>query len=56
VSAATHAAQHAEAVTPFARQLQWTPGPDDAGLVAADRMFIEHGYLPPRRSLTTCVG
>ncbi len=39
--------RHDEAVTPFGKQLGWTPAADDAGLVPADRVFIKHGYLPP---------
>ncbi|ATQ42886.1 cysteine hydrolase family protein [Caulobacter mirabilis] len=36
--------RHDEAVTPFRRQLNWAPGPADDSLVAADRVFIKHGY------------
>ena len=39
--------RHDEAVTPFARQLGWTPPADEAPLVPADRVFVKHGYLPP---------
>lgn len=39
--------RHDEAVTPFARQLGWTPPADEAPLVPADRIFVKHGYLPP---------
>ena len=39
--------RHDEAVTPFARQLGWVPGAADDSLVAADRVFVKHGYLPP---------
>lgn len=39
--------RHDESVTPFERQLGWKPGASDDGLVAADRLFIKHGYLPP---------
>lgn len=35
-----------ESVTPFARQLGWQPAPNDQSLVAADRIFIKHGYAP----------
>ncbi|MGY2399278.1 cysteine hydrolase family protein [Pseudomonas sp. SDO5271_S396] len=38
--------RHDESVTPFARQLGWQPAPDDHSLVAADRVFIKHGYAP----------
>lgn len=39
--------RHDEAVTPFARQLGWTPPVDATPLVPADRVFVKHGYLPP---------
>ncbi|MFS2110035.1 cysteine hydrolase family protein [Sphingomonas sp. Sphisp140] len=39
--------RHDESVTPFERQLGWKPAPDDESLVAADRIFVKHGYLPP---------
>ena len=39
--------RHDEAATPFERQLGWKPGAADESLVAADRVFIKHGYLPP---------
>ena len=38
--------RHDESVTPFARQLGWQPAPDDQSLIAADRIFIKHGYAP----------
>ncbi|MNQ38483.1 MULTISPECIES: cysteine hydrolase family protein [unclassified Pseudomonas] len=38
--------RHDESRTPFARQLGWTPAPDDDSLVAADKIFIKHGYAP----------
>lgn len=40
--------RHDESVTPFERQLGWKPGRDDVSLVPADRIFIKHGYAPPR--------
>ncbi|MFF2321292.1 hydrolase [Agrobacterium sp. NPDC058088] len=40
--------RHDESVTPFERQLGWRPGRDDVSLVPADRIFIKHGYAPPR--------
>ncbi|CUX48852.1 MULTISPECIES: cysteine hydrolase family protein [Agrobacterium] len=40
--------RHDESVTPFERQLGWKPGRDDVSLVPADRVFIKHGYGPPR--------
>lgn len=39
--------RHDEAVTPFWKQLQWKPWPHDDPLVAVDRVFVKHGYLPP---------
>ena len=39
--------RHDESVTPFERQLGWTPGATDEALVPVDRVFIKHGYLPP---------
>lgn len=39
--------RHDESVTPFERQLGWKPAPNDESLVAADRSFVKHGYLPP---------
>ncbi|MDQ6156852.1 hydrolase, partial [Pseudomonas aeruginosa] len=37
--------RHDESRTPFQRQLGWRPPLDDACLVAADRVFVKHGYL-----------
>jgi nicotinamidase-related amidase len=39
--------RHDEAVTPFGRQLGWTPAEADEALVPVDRVFVKHGYLPP---------
>ena len=39
--------RHDESKVPFDRQLQWHPSAADDSLVAADRVFIKHGYLPP---------
>lgn len=39
--------RHDETVTPFERQLGWKPGAHDESLIAADRIFVKHGYLPP---------
>lgn len=39
--------RHDESVTPFEGQLGWKPGKADDSLVAADRLFVKHGYLPP---------
>ena len=39
--------RHDETITPFRRQLDWAPPPDDESLIAADRIFYKHGYLPP---------
>jgi len=38
--------RHDEAVVPFRAQLNWAPGPSDECLVAADKVFIKHGYAP----------
>lgn len=38
--------RHDESQTPFARQLGWQPSADDQSLVAAERIFIKHGYGP----------
>ncbi|WP_097304436.1 cysteine hydrolase family protein [Pseudomonas chlororaphis] len=38
--------RHDESQTPFVRQLGWQPAADDDSLVAADRIFIKHGYAP----------
>lgn len=38
--------RHDESRTPFARQLGWQPAADDQSLVAADKVFIKHGYGP----------
>ncbi|BBN56275.1 hypothetical protein TRE132_44000 [Pseudomonas chlororaphis subsp. aurantiaca] len=38
--------RHDESRTPFVRQLGWQPAADDHSLVAADRIFIKHGYAP----------
>lgn len=43
--------RHNEAVTPFERQLGWKPGLADDSLVAADRVFVKHGYLPPPQAI-----
>lgn len=43
--------RHNEAVTPFERQLGWKPGLTDDSLVAADRVFVKHGYLPPPQAI-----
>ena len=40
-----------EAVTPFRRQLGWTPSPDEDGLLPADKVFIKHGYGPTPQTL-----
>lgn len=44
--------RHDESVTPFARQLGWQPAPNDQSLVAADRIFIKHGYAPPPETVS----
>lgn len=38
--------RHDEGVTPFRRQLGWTPAPADDSLVAADHVHVKHGYAP----------
>lgn len=38
--------RHDEAVTPFARQLGWTPAPNDDSLIKADAIHVKHGYAP----------
>ena len=43
--------RHDESVTPFEQQLGWTPGKTDENLVAVDRVFIKHGYLPPPKAI-----
>jgi nicotinamidase-related amidase len=40
--------RHNEEVVPFQRQHGWAPAADDESLVDADRIFVKHGYLPPR--------
>ena len=37
---------HDEDKVPFSRQLGWTPAIDDRCLVAAQRVFVKHGYAP----------
>jgi nicotinamidase-related amidase len=39
--------RHDETMTPFARQLGWTPPAAEESLVPADRLFVKHGYLLP---------
>ena len=43
--------RHDESVTPFERQLGWKPGKADESLVPADRIFIKHGYAPPKAAI-----
>lgn len=35
---------HDETVTPFQRQLGWTPATEDQSLVHTERVFVKHGY------------
>jgi nicotinamidase-related amidase len=35
---------HDEQVTPFQRQLGWSPASKDESLVETDRVFVKHGY------------
>jgi len=37
---------HDEDKVPFRRQLDWAPAADDGCLVAAQRVFVKHGYTP----------
>lgn len=39
--------RHDEEVVPFERQHGWAPAADDESLIAADRIFVKHGYLLP---------
>jgi nicotinamidase-related amidase len=43
--------RHDESITPFERQLGWNPGPNDEPLVAANKLFIKYGYLPPAAAI-----
>ncbi len=43
--------RHAEAQVPFERQLGWKPALDDDSLIEADRVYVKHGYLPPREAI-----
>ena len=43
--------RHDEQRTPFQRQLGWAPGLSDDSLVAAGRIFVKHGYLPPPHAI-----
>ncbi|MEQ5839434.1 isochorismatase family protein [Paraburkholderia acidicola] len=43
--------RHDENRTPFERQLGWHPPSEDHSLIDADRVFIKHGYLPPREAI-----
>jgi nicotinamidase-related amidase len=38
---------HDETIVPFQAQRGWRPAAEDTSLVAADRIFIKHGYGPP---------
>jgi nicotinamidase-related amidase len=44
--------RHDESITPFARQLGWQPAPDDDSLIAADHVFIKHGYAPTPETIS----
>lgn len=48
--------RHDESHTPFVRQLGWSPATDDDSLVAADHVFIKHGYGPPPATLECLLG
>lgn len=43
--------RHDESITPFERQLGWHPATDDTSLIAADKVFIKHGYAPTAETL-----
>jgi nicotinamidase-related amidase len=43
--------RHDEQVTPFSRQLGWTPTLEEDVLVRVDRVFVKHGYLPPAEAI-----
>lgn len=42
---------HDEQVTPFARQLGWHPAVEDQSLVAAEKVFVKHGYAQTRETI-----
>jgi nicotinamidase-related amidase len=48
--------RHDECRTPFVRQLGWSPAADDDSLVAADHVFIKHGYGPSPATLECLMG
>jgi nicotinamidase-related amidase len=48
--------QHDEGRVPFEHQLGWHPAADDESLIAADRVFVKHGYLPPREAIDHLIG
>ena len=39
--------RHDESQTPFMAQIGWAPAADDESLIAADEVFVKHGYAPP---------
>ena len=43
--------RHDEEAVPFRRQHGWVPAANDDSLVSADRIFIKHGYLPPKEMM-----
>ncbi len=43
--------RHDEEIVPFVRQLGWKPGPRDEPLIAANKVFFKHGYLPPTEAI-----
>ncbi|HEY3599074.1 MAG TPA: isochorismatase family protein [Paraburkholderia sp.] len=43
--------RHDESRTPFERQLRWHPSVGDESLIAAGRVFVKHGYLPPLEAI-----
>jgi nicotinamidase-related amidase len=48
--------RHDESRTPFVRQLGWSPATDDDSLIAADHVFIKHGYAPTPATLECLMG
>ncbi len=43
---------HDEEKVPFRRQLDWAPAADDYCLVAAERVFVKHGYTPTPETIS----
>lgn len=47
---------HDESVTPFYRQLGWSPAVEDRSLVEADKVFIKHGYAQTPETISYISG